>query len=112
MNKEKLNAFLKIYTYLPDRDRVILSKNIDYFKKNEIIALNKLERIGLSIFDTYYALNKLSEKGMLNKMWQMTCNICKKGIGEVKEKIWELDNSLKCNCENSELISKLVYKVL
>ena len=43
MNKEKLNAFLKIYTYLPDRDRVILSKNIDYFQKNEIIALNKLE---------------------------------------------------------------------
>ena len=112
MNVEKLNSYLKIYTYLTERNRLILSKNISYLKQNELVIPERLKKVGLDEFEVYYALDKLSEKEMFEKQWQFCCNVCRKPIGD-SGKIWELDDTLECdNCEDSSLVPRLVYKVL
>jgi hypothetical protein len=112
MNVEKLNSYLKIYTYLSERNRIILSKNISYLKQNELVIPEKLKKVGLDEFEVYYALDKLSEKEMFEKQWQFCCSICRKSLGG-SGKIWELDDTLECDkCEDSSLVPRLVYKVL
>ncbi len=116
MNSERAEYYLRVYSFMNERDRKIMANEIASVTPGELLATERLESKGLKAFEVYSALSKLSDtyKGDFKLVWQNICPDCKSRIGDMYDKVYELPAEEYCNkCNaNKQAERKLMYKIL
>lgn len=115
MTIEKAESLLKIYSFINDRERHILAKEIISTSPGESLDLDKLKQQGLKQYELYCTMSKLADKQVVTKVWQSHCKVCNTKLGLMHNNLYDIEEeNMYCDkCHKTQPVeNKLMYKIL
>lgn len=110
---EKAESLLRVYSHMNDVERKVVAKAIVGAGPGQFIYPQVLERKGLKHYTIYMAMDNLTKKAIVAKMWQNYCDKCNTPVGEACNDMSPIGDTYCSNCDSEQSTTcKFAYRIL